>query len=81
MSQAGKQAAAACLAAIQLAALPLALDTASPLPASALLNSPNAQIPRYICLGSEIQPCSHHAVTCQESSMHQCVAALMLAYL
>ena len=47
--QAGKQAAAACLAAIQLASLPLTLDSISPLPASALLNSPNAQIPRYSC--------------------------------
>lgn len=61
--QAGKQAAVACLAAIQLASLPLTLDSICPMPASALLNSPNAQIPRYgicpphlkpICAGLEL---------------------------
>ena len=49
MSQAGKQAAASCLAALQLAALPCGLDSVMPGQASALLNSPNAQIPRYTC--------------------------------
>ena len=41
-----QQAAAACLAALQLSMLPLAGDLASPPPSSALLTSPNAQIPR-----------------------------------
>ncbi|KAL3148618.1 hypothetical protein ABBQ38_014044 [Trebouxia sp. C0009 RCD-2024] len=47
-AQASKQAAAACLAAIQVASLPLMLDSVSPPAASALLNSPNAQIPRSV---------------------------------
>lgn len=48
VAQASKQAAAACLAAVQLASLPMVLDSVTPLPASALLNSPNAQIPRSV---------------------------------
>lgn len=43
-----KQAAAACLAALQVATLPLALDLATPPPAPAILNSPNARIPRSV---------------------------------
>lgn len=50
VAQASKQAAAACLAAVQLASLPMVLDSVTPLPASALLNSPNAQIPRQVIL-------------------------------
>ena len=42
----GRQAAVACLAALQLGVVPLALDIATPAPSSARLNSPNAQIPR-----------------------------------
>ncbi len=49
VAQQSKQAAAACLAALQLSMLPLAVDLASPPPSSALLNSPNAQIPRWAC--------------------------------
>lgn len=42
-----KQGVAACVAAVQLAVLPLTVDMAIPPSAAALLNSPNAQIPRY----------------------------------
>lgn len=44
----GRQAAVACLAALQLGVVPLALDIATPAPSSARLNSPNAQIPRSV---------------------------------
>jgi len=46
VAQQSQQAAAACLAVLQLSMLPLAGDLASPPPSSALLTSPNAQIPR-----------------------------------
>ncbi len=46
IAQQSQQAAAACLAALQLSMLPLAGGLASPPPSSALLTSPNAQIPR-----------------------------------
>lgn len=46
IAQQSQQAAAACLAALQLSMLPLAGEFASPPPSSALLTSPNAQIPR-----------------------------------
>lgn len=48
MAHQSQQAAAACLAALQLSMLPLAGDLASPPPSSALLTSPNAQIPRSV---------------------------------
>ncbi|KAL0044523.1 hypothetical protein WJX82_011108 [Trebouxia sp. C0006] len=48
IAQQSQQAAAACLAALQLSMLPLAGEFASPPPSSALLTSPNAQIPRSV---------------------------------
>ena len=47
VDQVGRQAAAACIAAVQLAALPVAADMTLPAPATARLISPNAQVPRY----------------------------------
>lgn len=48
VDQVGRQAAAACIAVVQLAALPMAADMTLPAPATARLISPNAQVPRYV---------------------------------
>ena len=45
-AQAGKQAVAAALASLQIAALTYVADLALPAPAQAVLNSPNARIAR-----------------------------------
>ena len=56
-AQASKQAAAACLAALQIAAMTCGADMAHPSPAAARLVSPNAQVPRYAAIQHSSQSC------------------------